>query len=121
VTEKIALLISAMRDKRTPWYAKAIVILTLAYIVSPIDIIPDFIPVIGLLDEVILVPVAMNIVFKLIPESVKLEQTSTLDETKKRRLQITAVLLILLIWVALIFLIIFYDRIQLISTAQTLR
>jgi uncharacterized membrane protein YkvA (DUF1232 family) len=121
VTEKIMLLISAMRDKRTPWYAKAIVIFTLAYIISPIDIIPDFIPVLGLLDEVILVPVAINIVFKLIPESVKLEQTSILDETIKRRFQITGVLLTVLIWVALIFLIIFMLEFNLISTAQTLK
>ncbi len=60
-----------MRDRRTPWYAKAIVVLTLAYIISPIDLIPDFIPVVGLLDEVILIPLAYKLVMKLIPDEVK--------------------------------------------------
>lgn len=60
-----------MRDIRTPWCAKAIVVLTLAYIISPIDLIPDFIPVIGLLDEVILIPLAYKLVMKLIPDEVK--------------------------------------------------
>ncbi len=54
-----------MGDKRTPWYAKAMVVFTLAYIISPIDLIPDFIPVIGLLDEVILIPVVYTLVMKL--------------------------------------------------------
>ena len=88
-----------MRDERTPWYAKVIVILVLAYIISPIDIIPDFIPVLGLLDEAILVPIALTMVYKMIPESVKQEQASELDDSLKKRLQITGVFLILLIWV----------------------
>ena len=99
MTEKILLLIPAMRDERTPWYAKVIVILVLAYIISPIDIIPDFIPVLGLLDEAILVPIALTMVYKMIPESVKQEQASELDDSLKKRLQITGVFLILLIWV----------------------
>lgn len=98
MTEKILLLIQAMRDERTPWYAKTIVILILAYIISPIDIIPDFIPVLGLLDEVILVHIAFTMVYKMIPESVKQEQTSELDERLKKRLQIAGTFLILLIW-----------------------
>ena len=99
MTEKILLLISAMRDKRTPWYAKAILVLTLAYIISPVDIIPDFIPVLGLLDEVILIPIALGIVYKMIPESVKQEQVTKLDDDLKNQLQITGVFLILVIWI----------------------
>ena len=106
MTEKILLLFSAMRDKRTPWYAKALVGLVLVYIVSPIDIIPDFIPVIGLLDEVILVPIALAFIFKLIPESVKTEfvtEVNEMDIYYKKRLQITGAILVLTIWAICIF------------------
>jgi uncharacterized membrane protein YkvA (DUF1232 family) len=104
MTEKILLLFSAMRDKRTPCYAKAMAVLVLAYIVSPIDIIPDFIPVIGLLDEVILVPIALAIIFKLIPDDVRqdasLEQIGTED---KKKLMTIGILLVLSAWLILLF------------------
>jgi uncharacterized membrane protein YkvA (DUF1232 family) len=60
----------ASQDPRTPWYAKALLLLILAYALSPIDLIPDFIPVLGLLDDLILLPVAVYAVLKLIPEHV---------------------------------------------------
>jgi uncharacterized membrane protein YkvA (DUF1232 family) len=104
VTEKIALLISAMRDSRTPWYAKAIVILTLAYIVSPIDIIPDFIPVIGLLDEIILIPIAYSVVMKLIPAEVKAEAASAyIEQDNHSGLKILGIMTVIMIWIVLIF------------------
>jgi uncharacterized membrane protein YkvA (DUF1232 family) len=104
VKEKIALLISAMGDKRTPWYAKAIVVLTLAYIISPIDIIPDFIPVIGLLDEIILIPVTYNIVVKLIPESVKEDALIKASENKEfYSIKLLGLILVLVVWFVLIF------------------
>jgi uncharacterized membrane protein YkvA (DUF1232 family) len=98
--EKVLLLFSAMRDKRTPWHAKVLVGLVLAYIVSPIDIIPDFIPVIGFLDEIILVPIALAIVFKLIPDEVKQDNMSNkMDDTSKNRLVITGIILVISIWI----------------------
>ena len=106
MTEKILLLYAAMCDKRTPWYAKALVVLLLAYIISPIDIIPDFIPIIGLLDEVILVPIVLGIIFKMIPSDVAIEyetcsgQVQINDEDKKK-LVIAGVLLVVSIWVVL--------------------
>ncbi len=101
--EKIALLISAMRDRRTPWYAKAIVILTLAYIISPIDFIPDFIPVIGLLDDIILIPIAYNIVMKLIPEEVKQDALLTVsDNNNFFTIKLVGAILVLFVWTALI-------------------
>lgn len=102
--EKIALLISAMRDRRTPWYAKAIVILTLAYIISPIDVIPDFIPVIGLLDEVILIPIAYTLVMKFVPDEVKTEVlTAAKQEPVHIAIKIFGVCVIIVIWSTLIF------------------
>jgi len=103
MTEKILILFTAMRDKRTPWYAKAMVGLVLAYIVSPIDIIPDFIPVIGLLDEVILVPIALTFIYKLIPDSVRQDiSLNKMDEADKKKLVVIGVFLVILTWVILL-------------------
>jgi len=60
----------AARDPRVPWYAKAIVVLVVAYAVSPIDLIPDFIPVLGYLDDLLLVPLGMALAVRLIPAEV---------------------------------------------------
>jgi uncharacterized membrane protein YkvA (DUF1232 family) len=102
IADKILLLISAMQDARTPWYAKALVILLLAYIISPIDIIPDFIPVVGFLDEIILVPIVFVFIYKLIPESVKQEINSKdIDESQRCRLKLIGVVLVLFLWLAI--------------------
>jgi uncharacterized membrane protein YkvA (DUF1232 family) len=68
-TELLALA-SASRDPRVPWYAKAIAGLTVAYAVSPIDLIPDFIPVLGQLDDAVIVPLGLGLAIRLIPHSV---------------------------------------------------
>src|SRR3954452_1926811 len=52
----------AARDRRTPWYAKAFALAIAAYALSPIDLIPDFIPILGYLDEAILLPLAVRLV-----------------------------------------------------------
>ena len=57
----------ALTDRRTPLSAKLFAILTLLYLLSPIDLIPDFIPVLGLLDDLLIVPVLILITLKLIP------------------------------------------------------
>ena len=62
----IALFLAA-RDPRTPWYAKVAAGLVAAYALSPIDLIPDFIPVLGYLDDLILVPIGIWVVVRLIP------------------------------------------------------
>jgi uncharacterized membrane protein YkvA (DUF1232 family) len=63
----------ASRDKRTPWYAKALALLIVAYAVSPIDLVPDFIPVLGYLDDLILIPAGIWLTLKLIPAEVMAE------------------------------------------------
>jgi uncharacterized membrane protein YkvA (DUF1232 family) len=63
----------AYRDPRTPWYAKAVLFLVLAYAFSPIDLIPDFIPVLGYLDDVLLLPAGILLALKLIPAAVMAE------------------------------------------------
>jgi uncharacterized membrane protein YkvA (DUF1232 family) len=63
----------AARDPRTPWYAKAFALLIAAYALSPIDLIPDFIPVLGYLDDVILLPLAILLAVRLVPAEVMAE------------------------------------------------
>ena len=60
----------ALGDRRVPWYAKALAGAVVAYAVSPIDLIPDFIPVLGLLDDIIIIPAGMYLVFRLVPADV---------------------------------------------------
>jgi uncharacterized membrane protein YkvA (DUF1232 family) len=59
-----------VRDPRTPWYARALAAAVVAYALSPFDLIPDFIPVIGYLDDLIIVPLGVYLVLKLIPQEV---------------------------------------------------
>src|SRR5262245_40061958 len=68
-TEAHALSLAA-RDPRTPWYAKALVAAVAAYALSPIDLIPDFIPVVGYLDDLVLVPLGLLLAIRLVPAEV---------------------------------------------------
>ena len=99
MTEKINLFIVAMGDRRTPWYVKLMVIMTLAYIVSPIDLIPDFIPVIGLLDEIIIIPVIYFLVMKLVPEEVKaVAYSNTAEQGYSSNIKILGITIVILLW-----------------------
>ena len=60
----------ALKDKKTPWYAKVVAALTVAYALSPIDFIPDFIPVLGYLDDLIILPLLVMLTVKFIPDDV---------------------------------------------------
>lgn len=67
---KIGVLYACWRDPDTPWYARAMIFLVLAYAVSPIDLIPDFIPLLGQLDDLLLVPLGIMAAVRLIPKPV---------------------------------------------------
>lgn len=60
----------ALKDKKTPWYAKLFAALTVAYALSPIDLIPDFIPILGYLDDLIILPALVALTVKFIPKDV---------------------------------------------------
>jgi len=60
----------ARNDPRIPWYAKAIIVLTVLYALSPIDLIPDFIPFFGYLDDLIIVPLGIALAIRLMPEDI---------------------------------------------------
>jgi uncharacterized membrane protein YkvA (DUF1232 family) len=60
----------AARDPRTPWYARLFIAGIVAYAFSPIDLIPDFLPVIGLLDDLILIPIGIALAIKMVPRDI---------------------------------------------------
>jgi uncharacterized membrane protein YkvA (DUF1232 family) len=98
----------AARDPRTPWYAKVLLIAIVAYAVSPIDLIPDFVPVIGLLDDVILLPLGIALALKMIPRAVMEEcrLRAATAELERSRLGRFGAIGVGVIWVALLALVI---------------
>lgn len=89
----------ASRDPRVPWYAKALAIAVAAYALSPIDLIPDFIPVLGYLDDVILVPLGILLVIRLIPPEIMAEHRSLAAAAKDRPVSCAAAAVIAVVWV----------------------
>ena len=88
----------AARDPRTPWYAKAIIACVVAYVLSPIDLIPDFIPVLGYVDDLLLLPVGIYLALKLIPAEVLTDARRRAAETTgtlPKRWSATLVIIIL--------------------------
>jgi uncharacterized membrane protein YkvA (DUF1232 family) len=91
----------AARDPRVPWYAKAVALAVAAYALSPIDLIPDFIPVIGYLDDVIIVPLGIVLAVRLIPADILAEHRAAASEAGKRPTSRTAAVVIVAIWIGL--------------------
>src|SRR6478735_8860641 len=90
----------AARDPRTPWYAKALAVCVAGYALSPIDLIPDFVPVIGYLDDLVIVPLGILAVVKLIPPEIMAENRAAAALAAERPVSRTAVVVIALIWAA---------------------
>ena len=93
----------AYKHPKTPWSAKVIIALTIGYALSPIDLIPDFIPVLGYLDDLLIVPLGIYISIKLIPKDVleacRQEAIKTQSIAPKSRL---VPILIITIWILLL-------------------
>ena len=92
----------AARDPRTPWYAKALAICVAGYALSPIDLIPDFIPVIGYLDDAVIVPLGILAVVKLIPTEVMAQSRAAAASAAEKPVSRTAAAVIMLTWAACI-------------------
>jgi len=90
----------AARDPRTPWCARALAIAVAAYALSPIDLIPDFIPVLGYLDDLILVPVGLWLVLKLIPAEVLADHRAAAEAAAARPVSRGALIGIVAVWIA---------------------
>jgi uncharacterized membrane protein YkvA (DUF1232 family) len=93
----------AARDPRTPWYAKLLAAGIVAYAVSPIDLIPDFVPVLGYLDDLILIPAGIALAIRLVPDSVLADCRAQAHETFKNEKPVSWVAgaVIVVIWLAL--------------------
>src|SRR6202048_1994954 len=90
----------ASRDPRVPWYAKFLAIAVAGYALSPIDLIPDFIPVVGYLDDLIIVPLGIWLVVWLIPEEIMVEYRAIANEAAQRPTSRAGMVAIVLMWIA---------------------
>jgi uncharacterized membrane protein YkvA (DUF1232 family) len=91
----------AARSPDTPWYVKILALIVAAYALSPIDLIPDFIPVLGYLDDLILVPLGIWLVVALIPEAAMADYRAKADQLLQRPHDgKIAAIVIFAIWIA---------------------
>jgi len=105
-SEIVALYLAA-KHPRTPWHAKVLAALIIGYALSPIDLIPDFIPVVGYLDDLILVPAGIALLIKIIPRDVLEEcRSRAQSDLSKRKPKnwVVAAIIIVLIWLCAIYL-----------------
>ncbi len=89
----------ASRDPRVPWHAKVLAVAVAAYALSPIDLIPDFIPVVGYLDDLIIVPLGIWLVVSLIPDEVMAECRARADEVGQRPVSRAGMIAIIVVWI----------------------
>jgi uncharacterized membrane protein YkvA (DUF1232 family) len=102
VKRDVVALYLAARDPRVPWYAKVVAACVAAYALSPLDLIPDFIPVLGYLDDILLVPLGIALAIRLIPPEVLAEHRATAAAGgAKRPASRIAAAVIIVIWVAI--------------------
>ena len=104
---EIVVLYYSLRDRRTPWYAKALIAVIVAYALSPIDLIPDFIPILGYLDDLIIIPAGIYLTIKLVPAEVIEEYRSIVQpESVDSSTKWIASAVIVIIWILILYLII---------------
>ena len=89
----------ASRDPRVPWYAQALAMAVAAYALSPIDLIPDFIPVVGYLDDLIILPLGIWLVVSLIPGEVMAECRAKADAAGRRPVSRGGLIAIIVLWI----------------------
>jgi uncharacterized membrane protein YkvA (DUF1232 family) len=89
----------ASKDSRVSWRAKALMGLVIGYAISPLDLIPDFIPILGLLDDFVIIPAGISLVRRMIPKDIMEEcKQKAREEPISTRAKWIAVLLIVSIW-----------------------
>jgi uncharacterized membrane protein YkvA (DUF1232 family) len=93
----------AYKDKRTPWYARLFSAAVVAYAFSPIDLIPDFIPILGYLDDFLLIPLGVYIAMRLIPAEVMADSRLLAKEALEagKPVMRTGALIVAAIWILL--------------------
>jgi uncharacterized membrane protein YkvA (DUF1232 family) len=91
----------ALKNPKTPWYAKAFAAIVVGYALSPIDLIPDFIPVLGFLDDIILVPLGIMFAIRLIPSDIMAESRIKAKENATKPKNWVAAGIIIIIWLSI--------------------
>jgi uncharacterized membrane protein YkvA (DUF1232 family) len=91
----------ASRDPRVPWYTKALAVGVAAYALSPIDLIPDFIPVLGYLDDLLIVPLGIWLVVRLVPPAIMAEHRATAAIAATHPRSTAGAAVIVAIWIVL--------------------
>ena len=89
----------ALRDPRVPWYAKAIGAAVVAYALSPIDLIPDFVPVLGYLDDLVLVPLGLLLILRLIPPDILAQHRDAAAQVAERPVSRAGAAAVISVWV----------------------
>lgn len=96
---ELAALVFVARDPRTPWHAKLLLALILAYAASPIDLIPDFVPLLGYVDDLLLLPLGIWLSLRLIPPQVMIDARAKADRQGSRgKADYRAAVVIVLVW-----------------------
>lgn len=90
----------AARDPRTPWALRLLAMLVAAYALSPVDLVPDFIPVLGYLDDLLLVPLGLALVLRLLPPPVLADARAQAERTLARPRSWLAAAVIVALWLA---------------------
>jgi uncharacterized membrane protein YkvA (DUF1232 family) len=104
IKEDIFIIAEAYKHPETPIYVKLFAIIVVAYAFSPIDLIPDFIPILGYLDDLILVPMAIAFLFRLIPDQIIKESREKVAESgKMKQKNWIAAAVIILLWALLLY------------------
>lgn len=104
IKEDIFVIAEAYKHPDTPFYIKLFALIVVAYAFSPIDLIPDFIPILGYLDDLILVPMGIALLLKLIPDHVIQESREKVAATgRMKKKNWVAGAMILLLWAAVIY------------------
>jgi len=91
----------AYRDPRVPWYARVFAVLVVGYAFSPIDLIPDPIPVLGYLDDLLIVPLGIALAIRMIPPQVLAQCREEAHNAKDRPVNKVAAVIVVAIWIAL--------------------
>ena len=98
----ISVLYTSLTDTDVPWYVKFLLVSIVAYIISPIDLIPDFIPVLGLLDEAILIPIALALALKLMPDEVMEKYKNSKTSEFPKSLVSIGIVIVLSLWIVVV-------------------
>ena len=103
IKRDVVALYLAARDPRVPWYAKVVAACVAAYALSPIDLVPDFIPILGYLDDVILVPLGIMFAVRLIPSHLLEEhRKAAIERNAARPVSWAGAAVMIIMWLALV-------------------